>query len=61
MKLRVIAGIFAGSGGLMALYLGVSSGRQELITGGLLLLSNMMTFFVGENNGERKAAKETSE
>lgn len=27
---------------------------QMLVAGGLLLLSNMLTFFVGENNGEKK-------
>lgn len=56
---RVIAGIFAGAGGLMAIALGVyhpeCTQSEALITGGLLLLSNMFTFFVGEKNGERKA------
>jgi len=52
-SLRLVAGIFAGCGGLLAMYLGVQEGRQELITGGLLLLSNMMTFFVGEYNGQK--------
>lgn len=51
---RSIAGIFAGAGGLLSIYLGVQSSRQELITGGLLLISNMMAFFVGEKNGEKK-------
>jgi len=54
--LRIIAGVFAGAGGLMAMYLGVQEGRQELITGGLLLLSNMMTFFAGEANGKKEVS-----
>lgn len=55
--LRVIAGIFAGTGGLMSIALGVlcpGEYSQMLVAGGLLLLSNMLTFFVGENNGEKK-------
>ena len=52
-NLRAIAGIFAGAGGLMSIYLGVQEGRQELITGGLLLISSMMSFFVGEANGKK--------
>lgn len=54
---RAIAGVFAGAGGLLAIYLGVVENRQELITGGLLLISGMMSFFVGEKNGEKKAQK----
>jgi len=55
----MIAGIFAGAGGLMCIALGVlvpeCAKSDELILGGLLLLSNMFTFFVGEKNGEKKA------
>lgn len=56
-SLRAIAGIFAGGGGILSIYLGVQEGRQELITGGLLLISNMMAFFVGEKNGARNTEK----
>ena len=52
---RCIAGVFAGVGGMVAMYLGVEHGRQELITGGLLLITNMFTFFAGEVNGKRHA------
>lgn len=51
---RIVAGVFAGAGGLLSLYLGVTENMPELTTGGLLLLSNMLAFFVGEKNGERK-------
>ena len=50
---RLLAGIFAGGGGLLSLYLGVTHSIPELTTGGLLLLSNMMAFFVGEANGKK--------
>lgn len=58
--LREIAGIFAGCGGLLSIALGVlkpGEYSQILVTGGLLLLSNMMTFFVGEANGEKKVTR----
>ena len=45
----MIAGIFAGSGALILLYKG------EIAAGGIIL-SSMLAFFVGEKNGERKAA-----
>lgn len=54
---RTIAGVFAGAGALLSLYLGVTCNRQELITGGLVVLSGMMAFFSGEKNGMKK--KET--
>jgi len=53
---RAIAGIFAGAGGILSIYLGVEKNKPELVTGGLLLLSTMMSFFIGEKNGERKAS-----
>jgi len=59
MSERKIAGIFAGVGGLLSIALGVicpTEYSQMLVAGGLLLLSNMMTFFVGEKNGERKTS-----
>jgi len=57
---RKIAGIFAGAGGLLAIALSVlcpGEYSQMLVAGGLLLISNMMSFFVGETNGEKKATK----
>ncbi len=47
---REIAGIFCGSGGLLALYLG-----QTVLATALLM--GMLGFFIGEKNGERKASK----
>lgn len=55
VNLRAIAGVFAGAGGLLSIYLGVEEGMPELVTGGLLLISSMMSFFVGEQNGARNA------
>jgi len=52
---RLLAGFFAGIGGVTSLVLGVIYNRAELITGGLLLVSNMMAFFAGEANGQKKA------
>lgn len=58
---RVIAGVFAGVGGLLCIALGVLKPEHPqssaMVTGGMLLLSNMFTFFVGEKNGERKASE----
>jgi len=56
---REIAGIFSGVGGLMSIYLGVVYARTELLLSGSLLISNMLAFFMGEKNGQRKAANET--
>jgi len=47
---RLVAGIFAGTGALMLIYM-------SHITEGAILLSTMMGFFVGEKNGERKAGR----
>jgi len=52
---RLVAGAFAGAGGLLSLYLGVTHNIPELYIAGSLLLSNMMAFFAGEKNGQRKA------
>lgn len=54
MNLRAIAGVFAGAGGLLSVYLGVTLNQPEVTTGGLMLLSSLMAFFVGEKNGESK-------
>lgn len=56
---REIAGIFSGVGGLMSIYLGVVYARTELLLSGSLLISNMLAFFMGEKNGQRKAANKT--
>ena len=44
---RCIAGIFAGAGGLLLIYL-------EHYEAGICILSSMMAFFVGEKNGQRQ-------
>ena len=49
--LRAIAGIFAGSGGLLLIYIGE-------IPAGVGLLGTMLGFFVGDWNGSRKASKD---
>lgn len=54
---RLIAGIFAGAGGLASIILGTMNQDPVLQTAGLLLISNMMAFFVGERNGQRKVAE----
>ena len=48
---RLLAGAFAGLGGLYLLYLGETAA-------GVAILSGMMGFFVGEWNGERKGLLE---
>lgn len=45
---RAIAGIFAGSGSLLLIYLG----HIDL---GSVILSALLAFFVGEANGKREA------
>lgn len=52
---RIIAGTFAGIGGLLSITLGVMYDRAELLLAGSNLLIGMMAFFVGENNGVKKA------
>ena len=52
---RIIAGVFAGAGSLMSIYLGVTNSLPELVTGGLVILSSMVAFFIGEKNGAKKA------
>ena len=44
---RVIAGIFAGAGALMLIYM-------DHVEAGVSILSAMVGFFVGERNGMRK-------
>lgn len=44
---RIVAGAFAGAGGLLLIYKGH-------ITEGGMILTTMLGFFVGEANGERK-------
>lgn len=46
--LRLMAGAFVGTGALILIYKGH-------IIEGALLLSNMLSFFVGEKNGARKS------
>lgn len=50
---RVIAGIFTGAGSLLAIYLGTITPDPILTTGGLVILSSLMAFFVGEKNGSK--------
>lgn len=47
---RVVAGVFAGTGALLLIWRGY-------VTEGCLILSTMLGFFVGEHNGEKKAAQ----
>mgnify|MGYP001364827591 CR=1 FL=1 len=51
---RLMAGIFAGAGGLAALLIGAYNGDSTLQTAGLVMLSSMMSFFVGEKNGQNR-------
>lgn len=44
--LRMMAGAFAGVGGLLLIYLGE-------VAAGVAILSSMVGFFVGEANGRR--------
>lgn len=57
---RLMAGMFAGAGGLIALIIGAYQGDPTLQTAGLLLISNMMAFFVGEKNGQKTAGTQES-
>jgi len=50
---RMMAGLFAGIGGLSSLIIGSLQHDPTLQTAGLLLISNMMAFFVGEKNGQK--------
>lgn len=52
---RLMAGAIAGAGGLIAIILGTVQHDPVLQTAGLLLVSNMMAFFVGEKNGQKTA------
>ena len=56
---RLIAGIFAGSGALLCIWQGLEKGEPYLVGIGTTILSGMMSFFVGENNGIKKAKAET--
>lgn len=51
---REIAGVFVGVGALLLIW------QKEYIAA-VGLLGTMVGFFVGEKNGERKAAKEAPE
>jgi hypothetical protein len=46
---KLVAGAFAGGGALLLIYKGY-------ITEGCMILSSMVAFFVGDINGQRKAA-----
>lgn len=48
---RLIAGIFAGSGGIYLLHLGH-------FEAGIAILMGMLAFFVGEYNGSKKEGKD---
>lgn len=47
---RLIAGVFVGSGSMILIW----RGEYEK---GMILLVGMLSFFVGEKNGERKTTK----
>lgn len=53
-QLRMMAGIFVGTGALMFLW----KGEYTVAAG---LLGTMLGFFVGEKNGQRASAKVESE
>lgn len=53
-----MAGLFSGIGGLVAIVLGVVYNQPELKTGGLLVLTTMTSFFIGEHNGQKTAKTE---
>ena len=48
---KEIAGVFTGAGALLLIYLGH-------VTEGSVILGAMLGFFVGDVNGQRKAAKD---
>jgi hypothetical protein len=50
--IRVVAGCFAGAGALLLIY----EGHYEPA---IAILSTMVGFFVGEANGQKKAAQST--
>lgn len=56
---RLVAGIFAGVGSLTALTLGTLQHDASLQTAGLIILSSMMAFFVGEKNGAKNKTQTT--
>jgi len=49
-----VAGAFAGAGALLLIY-------QGYIVEGSIILTMMVSFFVGEKNGERQASKAAKE
>ena len=51
---KEIAGIFAGAGSLLLIFMGHT-------TEGVIILSTMLGFFVGEVNGQRKATENKGE
>jgi len=55
---RLIAGIFAGFGSLVCIWQGLEKGEPYLVAVGTTILSGMMSFFVGESNGVKKASQE---
>ena len=49
---KLVGGAFAGAGALLLIY-------QGYVTEGCMILSSMVAFFVGDVNGQRKAANKT--
>jgi len=56
---RTIAGLFAGTGSLLGIYLGTTIPNESLLTASLVILSSMVAFFVGEKNGQQKVTSES--
>jgi len=52
---RLLAGAFAGVGSLYMIYEGLRQGEPYLVTAGALGINTLISFFVGEKNGQRKA------
>lgn len=52
---RIIAGVFAGFGGLICICGGIYLENPYYFGAGTTILTGMLTFFIGENNGEKKA------
>lgn len=55
---KIIAGCFAGTGGLICIWKGIETGDPYVIGLGTTIISTMLSFFIGEANGKRLAGKE---
>lgn len=52
---RIIAGVFAGVGGLVLIWKGIETGNHAVTASGTTILGTMLGFFVGESNGMKRA------